>query len=113
MSGSSTLNPKKHRQWNYRQSSMPKLGPQEDYGTLHRLFLINYNNVCHIIIKTKKYNSIETDGQQNYMSLGMCRSESLNIQLEVPPGQTSGLAVHDENAILIISHVATQSPAYR
>ncbi|XP_061377980.1 glutamate receptor-interacting protein 1 isoform X1 [Danaus plexippus] len=84
MSGSSTLNPKKHRQWNYRQSSMPKLGPQEDY-----------------------------DGQQNYMSLGMCRSESLNIQLEVPPGQTSGLAVHDENGLLIISHVATQSPAYR
>lgn len=53
------------------------------------------------------------DGQQNYMNMGVCRTESLNIQLEVPPGQTSGLAVHDENAALIISHVATQSPAYR
>ncbi|XP_045764879.1 glutamate receptor-interacting protein 2 isoform X1 [Maniola jurtina] len=84
MSGASTLNPKKQRQRNYRQSSMPKLGLQDDY-----------------------------DGQQNYMNMGVCRTESLNIQLEVPPGQTSGLAVHDENAALIISHVAPQSTAYR
>ncbi|XP_053602384.1 glutamate receptor-interacting protein 1 isoform X3 [Plodia interpunctella] len=83
ISGSSTLNAKKHRQRNYRQSSMPKLGLQEDYD------------------------------QQNYMSMGVCRTESLNIQLEVPPGQSSGLAVHEENAVLVISHVAAQSPAYR
>jgi hypothetical protein len=43
----------------------------------------------------------------------VCRTESLNIQLEVPPGQSSGLAVHEENSILVISHVAAQSPAYR
>ncbi|KAH9639572.1 hypothetical protein HF086_005829 [Spodoptera exigua] len=84
ISGTSTLNAKKHRQRNYRQSSMPKLGLQDDY-----------------------------DSQQNYMSMGVCRTESLNIQLEVPPGQSSGLAVHEENAMLIISHVASQSPAYR
>lgn len=47
------------------------------------------------------------------MSMGVCRTESLNIQLEVPPGQSSGLAVHEENAMLVISHVAAQSPAYR
>ncbi|RVE47556.1 hypothetical protein evm_007815 [Chilo suppressalis] len=81
---SGTLNPKKHRQRNYRQSSMPKLGLQDDY-----------------------------DNQQNYMSLSVCRTESLNIQLEVPPGQSSGMAVHEENATLVVSHVATQSPAYR
>ncbi|KAL0892515.1 hypothetical protein ABMA27_015617 [Loxostege sticticalis] len=81
---SGTLNTKKHRQRNYRQSSMPKLGLQDDY-----------------------------DSQQNYMSLGVCRTESLNIQLEVPPGLSSGLAVHEENAALVISHVAAQSPAYR
>ncbi|XP_047020257.1 glutamate receptor-interacting protein 1 isoform X2 [Helicoverpa zea] len=84
ISGTSTLNAKKHRQRNYRQSSMPKLGLQDDY-----------------------------DSQQNYMSMGVCRTESLNIQLEVPPGQSSGLAVHEENAMLVISHVASQSPAYR
>ncbi|XP_075970161.1 glutamate receptor interacting protein isoform X3 [Anticarsia gemmatalis] len=84
ISGTSTLNAKKHRQRNYRQSSMPKLGLQDDY-----------------------------DSQQNYMSMGVCRTESLNIQLEVPPGQSSGLAVHEENAMLVISHVAAQSPAYR
>ncbi|XP_052750796.1 glutamate receptor-interacting protein 1 isoform X2 [Galleria mellonella] len=84
VSGTSTLNTKKHRQRNYRQSSMPKLGLQDDY-----------------------------DSQQNYTSMGVCRTESLNIQLEIPPGQSSGLAVHEENATLIISHLATQSPAYR
>ncbi|KAJ0180144.1 hypothetical protein K1T71_004735 [Dendrolimus kikuchii] len=85
MSGASTLNAKKpNRQRNYRQSSMPKLGIQDDYET-----------------------------QQNYMAMGLSRSESLNIQLEVPPGQSCGLAVHEENAVLVISHVAAQSPAYR
>ncbi|CAB3228013.1 unnamed protein product [Arctia plantaginis] len=85
ISGTSTLNTKKHqRQRNYRQSSMPKLGLQDDY-----------------------------DSQQNYMSMGVCRTESLNIQLEVPPGQSCGLAVHEDNAMLVISHVAAQSPAYR
>ncbi|XP_059061375.1 glutamate receptor-interacting protein 2 [Achroia grisella] len=84
VSGTSTLNTKKHRQRNYRQSSMPKLGLQDDY-----------------------------DSQQNYMSMGVCRTESLNIQLEVPPGQSSGLAVHEENSALVISHLAAQSPAYR
>ncbi|XP_045520831.1 glutamate receptor-interacting protein 2 isoform X2 [Pieris brassicae] len=80
---SGTLNPKKQRQ-RYRQSSMPKLGGQDDF-----------------------------DNQQNYMSMGVCRTESLNIQLEVPPGQSSGLLVHEDNATLVISHVAPQSPAYR
>lgn len=47
------------------------------------------------------------------MAMGLSRNESLNIQLEVPPGQSCGLAVHEENAMLVISHVATQSPAYR
>ncbi|XP_061709608.1 glutamate receptor-interacting protein 1 isoform X2 [Cydia pomonella] len=84
LSGTSTLNAKKHRQRNYRQSSMPKLGLQDDY-----------------------------DSQQNYMSMGVCRTDSLNIQLEVPPGHSSGLAVHEENCALLISHVAAQSPAYR
>ncbi|XP_063620979.1 glutamate receptor-interacting protein 1 isoform X2 [Cydia splendana] len=84
ISGTSTLNAKKHRQRNYRQSSMPKLGSQDDY-----------------------------DSQQNYMSMGVCRTDSLNIQLEVPPGHSSGLAVHEENCALLISHVAAQSPAYR
>ncbi|XP_073951344.1 glutamate receptor interacting protein isoform X2 [Choristoneura fumiferana] len=84
ISGTSTLNAKKHRQRNYRQSSMPKLGLQDDY-----------------------------DSQQNYMSMAVCRTDSLNIQLEVPPGQSSGLAVHEENTNLVISHVAVQSPAYR
>ncbi|XP_038210462.1 glutamate receptor-interacting protein 1 isoform X2 [Zerene cesonia] len=80
---SGTLNPKKHRQ-RFRQSSMPKLGIPDDY-----------------------------DSQQNYMNMGICRTESLNIQLEVPPGQNSGLVVHEENASLILSHIAPQSPAYR
>ncbi|XP_045492866.1 glutamate receptor-interacting protein 1 isoform X1 [Colias croceus] len=80
---SGTLNPKKHRQ-RFRQSSMPKLGIPDDY-----------------------------DNQQNYMNMGICRTESLNIQLEVPPGQNSGLVVHEENASLILSHIAPQSPAYR
>ncbi|XP_047515749.1 glutamate receptor-interacting protein 2 isoform X1 [Pieris napi] len=80
---SGTLNPKKQRQ-RYRQSSMPKLGGQDDF-----------------------------DNQQNYMSMGVCRTESLNIQLEVPPGHSSGLLVHEDNATLVISHVAPQSPAYR
>ncbi|XP_045487569.1 glutamate receptor-interacting protein 2 isoform X1 [Pieris rapae] len=80
---SGTLNPKKQRQ-RYRQSSMPKLGGQDDF-----------------------------DNQQNYMSMGVCRTESLNIQLEVPPGQSSGLLVHEDNATLVVSHVAPQSPAYR
>ncbi|XP_049865683.1 glutamate receptor-interacting protein 2 isoform X2 [Pectinophora gossypiella] len=84
ISGTSTLNTKKHRQRNYRQSSMPKLGLQDEY-----------------------------DSQQNYASMGVCRTESLNIQLEVPPGQSSGLAVHEENGALVISHVAAQSPAFR
>ncbi|XP_026328767.1 glutamate receptor-interacting protein 1 isoform X3 [Hyposmocoma kahamanoa] len=84
ISGTSTLNAKKHRNRNYRQSSMPKLGLQDDY-----------------------------ESAQNYASMGVCRTESLNIQLEVPPGQSSGLAVHEENGLLVISHVATQSPAYR
>ncbi|KOB74474.1 putative glutamate receptor interacting protein 1 [Operophtera brumata] len=84
ISGTSTLNAKKHRQRNYRQSSMPKLGLQDDY-----------------------------DSQSNYMSMGVCRTEALNIQLEVPPGQSCGLAVHEENAGLVISHVAVQSPAFR
>ncbi|CAH2074978.1 unnamed protein product, partial [Iphiclides podalirius] len=83
ISGASTLNTKK-RQRNYRQSSMPKLGIQDDY-----------------------------DNQQNYMNLGVCRTESLNIQLDVPPGQSTGLAVHEENSMLVISHVIPQSPAYR
>lgn len=56
---------------------------------------------------------VHTDSAQNYASMGVCRTESLNIQLEVPPGQSSGLAVHEENGLLVISHVATQSPAYR
>lgn len=47
------------------------------------------------------------------MSMAVCRTDSLNIQLEVPPGQSSGLAVHEENTNLVISHVAVQSPAYR
>lgn len=47
------------------------------------------------------------------MSMGLCRTEALNVQLEVPPGQSCGLAVHEENAGLVISHVAVQSPAYR
>lgn len=34
ISGTSTLNAKKHRQRNYRQSSMPKLGLQDDYGKI-------------------------------------------------------------------------------
>ncbi|CAG4936639.1 unnamed protein product [Colias eurytheme] len=80
---SGTLNPKKHRQ-RFRQSSMPKLGVPDDY-----------------------------DNQQNYMNMGICRTESLNIQLEVPPGQNSGLVVHEENGSLILSHIAPQSPAYR
>ncbi|XP_021202694.1 glutamate receptor-interacting protein 2 isoform X3 [Bombyx mori] len=85
VSGSSTLNAKKHRQRNFRQSSMPKLGLTDDYA----------------------------ENQQNYMSMGVCRVESLNIQLEVPPGQSSGLAVHEDNTVLVISHVSSQSPAYR
>ncbi|CAG5042740.1 unnamed protein product [Parnassius apollo] len=84
ISGASTLNTKKNRQRNYRQSSMPKLGSQDDY-----------------------------DNQQNCMNLGVCRTESLNIQLDVLPGQSSGLAVHEENSMLVISHVIPQSPAYR
>ncbi|KPJ15876.1 Glutamate receptor-interacting protein 2 [Papilio machaon] len=83
MSGSSTLNTKK-RQRNYRQSSMPKLGSPEDY-----------------------------DNQQSYMNVGVCRTESLSVQLEVPPGHCSGLALHDDNSQLIISHVQPHSPAYR
>ncbi|XP_013177994.1 PREDICTED: glutamate receptor-interacting protein 1 isoform X1 [Papilio xuthus] len=83
ISGASTLNTKK-RQRNYRQSSMPKLGSPEDY-----------------------------DNQQSYMNVGVCRTESLSVQLEVPPGQSSGLALHEDNAHLLISHVQPHSPAYR
>lgn len=53
------------------------------------------------------------DSQQNYASLGVQKTESLNVQLEVPPGQTSGLVVHEESAMLVVSHVAAQSPAFR
>ncbi|XP_050676363.1 glutamate receptor-interacting protein 1 isoform X2 [Leptidea sinapis] len=80
---SGTLNSKKYRQ-RFRQSSMPKLGMPDDY-----------------------------DNQQNYMSMGVCRTESLNIQLEVPPGHSSGLLVHEDNSSLVISHIAPQSPSYR
>lgn len=56
---------------------------------------------------------LHTESQSNYMSMGVCRTEALNIQLEVPQGQSCGLAVHEENAGLVISHVAAQSPAFR
>lgn len=76
-----------------------------------------HNNVTWILgVTTCFYRAVtfySTDSQQNYMSMGVCRTESLNIQLEVAPGQSSGLAVHEDNSMLVISHVAAQSPAYR
>ncbi|CAG9126851.1 unnamed protein product [Plutella xylostella] len=86
ISGTSTLNTaKKNRQRNYRQSSVPKLGLQEDY-----------------------------DSQPTYMSTGaIYRSEALNVQLEVPPGHSSGVSIHEEGGALVIVHIAPQSPAYR
>lgn len=46
-------------------------------------------------------------------TVGVCRSESLNVQLEVPPGQSSGLAVHEDNCVLVVSHMVLNSPAFR
>ncbi|VVC92246.1 unnamed protein product, partial [Leptidea sinapis] len=65
-------------------------------------------------LNSKKYRQrFRQNNQQNYMSMGVCRTESLNIQLEVPPGHSSGLLVHEDNSSLVISHIAPQSPSYR
>ncbi|GBP65780.1 Glutamate receptor-interacting protein 2 [Eumeta japonica] len=89
VSGSSTLNARKHRQRNYRQSSVPKLGIQDDY-----------------------------EPQPTYCGAapaagGVCRAEALSLQLEVGAGQASGLAVADDAGVLIVTQVAPHSPAYR
>ncbi|XP_013134442.1 PREDICTED: glutamate receptor-interacting protein 2 isoform X2 [Papilio polytes] len=89
ISGASTLNTKK-RQRNYRQSSMPKLGSQEDYEEEQRYM-----------------------GAGSGAGAGVCRTEALSVQLEVPPGHSSGLALAQHAAHLRIAHVQPHSPAYR
>ncbi|XP_041976375.1 glutamate receptor-interacting protein 2 [Aricia agestis] len=83
MSGACTLNPKKLRPRNYRQTSMPKLGLHDDYG---------------------RYNA---------SSGGVCRTEVVTLTLEVPPGHSSGLAVTPDGPHLTVTHVTPHSPAHR
>lgn len=45
--------------------------------------------------------------------VGVCRSEILSLQLEIPPNHDSGITVCEDRELLLISHITHQSPAYR